>query len=140
MADVCITEDLPAPAEIAWTYLEDFGDMSAWSPDSKVIKFEGQGAGSVRTVESLDGLYVERCESFSPEDYSFQYSLQESPHPYESYLATVTLIPVDENRCQIEWQTDFEITGIKKEHVVKALIDTYRGYFIKHLRTSLENR
>ena len=131
---------LSPSAEIAWTYLEDFGDMSAWSPDSKVIKSEGDGAGAVRTAESADGLYIERCESFSPESYSFQYSLVESPHPYESYLGTVTLIPVDEGRCKIEWKSDFEITGVKKEHVVKALVDTYRDYFIAHLRSTLENR
>ena len=49
----------------------------------------------MRTVESPDGRYVERCESYSPESYSFQYSLLESPHPYESYLGTVTFTAID---------------------------------------------
>lgn len=140
MADVSVTEELPAPAHVVWSLIEDFGDMSAWSPDSKVIRSEGQGQGAVRTAESADGLYVERCESYSPESYSFQYTLVESPHPYEEYLGTVTLIEIDDQRCEVEWKSDFEMSGVKKEYVVDALIKTYRDVFIANLRATILKR
>lgn len=140
MADASVSEELPAPVEVAWSFMEDFSDMSRWSPDSNVVQSEGEGQGAVRTVESPDGRYVERCESYSPESYSFQYSLLESPHPYESYLGTVTFTAIDEERCTITWEADFEMPDVKKEYVAKAIEETYRDYFIMHLRTSLENR
>ena len=140
MADVSVSEELPAPVEVAWSYMEDFGDMSRWSPDSEVTESTGEGAGAIRKVNSPDGRYVERCESYSPEKHSFQYSLLESPHPYESYLGTVTFTAIDDETCTITWEADFEMPSVKKEHVAKAIADTYRDYFITHLRTSLENR
>ncbi|MAI78879.1 MAG: hypothetical protein CL917_08065 [Deltaproteobacteria bacterium] len=138
MPDVCVVEDLPAPVEVAWACLADFGDMSLWSPDSNVLKVEGSEAGCVRTVDSADGRYVEKCEAYSAENFSFDYSLVESPHPYTAYLGTVTLTAIDEQKCSIEWKCDFELPGVKKALVAKAIEEVYRDYFIMHLRKSLE--
>ena len=140
MAVARVIEELPASADAAWACMEDFGDMSAWSPDSKVVSSEGAGLGAVRVAESDGGRYVERCEAYDPAARSFQYSLVESPHNYDHYLGEVTITPLGDDRCQIEWSSNFEIGGVPIERVVKACEDTYRDYFIAHLRKTLEGR
>ena len=138
MAKASVTEELPASADEAWARLEDFGDMSAWAPDAKVVESTGSGAGAVRHVDAGDGHYVERCESFDAEARRFEYRLLESPHPYDSYLGEVTLTPIDDDRCRIEWKSEFEIQGVPIKAVIKAVEDTYRDIFIGELRKTLE--
>lgn len=140
MAHACVIEELPASADAAWACLEDFTDMSAWAPDVKILSAEGSGVGAVRVVETPDGIYRERCEAHDPSARSFQYSLLESPFGYDRYLGEVTLSPIDQDRCRIEWKSDFEIRGVPEAKVVQAVESTYRDYFISELRKTLERR
>ena len=140
MATARVIEELPASADAAWACLAAFCDMSAWSPDSNVVRSEGTGLGAVRVVDGADGRYVERCEAYDPVARSFRYSLVESPHNYDRYLGEVTLTPLGDDRCRIEWSSDFEIGGVPIERVAKACEAMYRDYFISNLRKTLEGR
>ena len=140
MASVRVVEELPASIEEAWDRIKDFGDMSAWAPKAKVVESTGSGKGAERLVETEYGMMRERCEAYDPDNYTFQYSLVEEPHGYESYLGTVAFTPIDEGRCRISWSAEFEISSAPTERVVKALEDTYSKIFIAELRKTLEGR
>jgi hypothetical protein len=139
MANACVVEELPGSVEEAWALLEDFGDMSAWAPLARVRSVEGGHAvGSVRVVDTPDGVYRERCEAHDPEAHNFRYSLLESPANFDHYLGEVTLFPIDAGHCRIEWKCSFEIRGISDARMVEMTEDVYRDVFIHSLRESLE--
>lgn len=140
MARAHVTEELPASADAAWACLADFGDMSAWAPDVKVVESHGKGLGAERLCDTQFGLVRERCEAYDAEARSFQYSLIESPFGYDRYLASVTLTPIDADRCRIDWEGEFEIASAPDHLVAKEVEKTYREGFIAELRKTLERQ
>lgn len=140
MSQACVIEELPASADKAWALMEDFGDMSAWAPGARVRSVEGTGKGAVRVVDTDHGVYRERCEAHDPDSRSFQYSLLESPMKFEKYLAEVTFSDIDDDRCRIEWKSDFETQSLPEAEVIKLTENLYRKGFIAALRKTLESR
>ena len=138
MVQVCVSEELPASAAAVWTLIQDFGDLSAWAPTAIVTSLEGSGEGAVRQVKTDSGGFKERCEAHDPEALSFSYRLLESPMAFEDYVAVVTLSPLGEDRCSIEWKSTFTLRGVSDEDAQKLVESVYRDAFIASLRKRIE--
>ena len=138
MARAHVEQDLPARAEKVWSLIQDFTDMASWaSEDMSVSRSEGSGKGAMRWVETPQGQFVERCESYEPSSWTFSYSVTDGPPHLESYLATVALRPDGEHRCIITWSSVFEIRGMEDADAVKLIESTFRDKFITNLTHSL---
>lgn len=139
MVTAHVTENLPASAETVWSLIQDFGDMAAWAPEAKLVSIEGFGQGAVRVVDTRVGTFRERCEAHDPSERSFAYRLLESPMPYDDYVAIVTLTPIDDDHCQIEWKGTFELREGNESKAAQVVEGVYRDGFIAALRNTIES-
>jgi hypothetical protein len=136
LAQVRVREELAAPARSAWALLRDFGEMSAWAPQARVLRVAGTGVGALRHVESAIGIFIERCESHDEAGRAFSYSIVESPWPMERYLASVCVVATGPRSCAIEWACEFATASGSTADFAIRLERLYRG-FIAALRERL---
>ncbi len=139
MPTVHVEEELPGKCSAVWALIRDFGDLSAWAPEAKVTKLEGDGVGCIRHVETPMGFFVERCEAHDEGARSFSYRLLESAMPFENYVAVVKLKERDADSCLIEWSSSFECAPDQKEPLESSVETTYRKGFIRSLRAAIES-
>jgi hypothetical protein len=142
MAAARVTDELDASVDEVWERVKEFGDLSAWAPDAKVLDVEGEGVGAIRRVQAGDaagGIFKERCEAHDPDAHSFSYAVLESPAPIKDYVAVVKLSDLGPGRCGIEWSSEFEPVGVPEPELVQLVESTY-GYFIGSLKRALSER
>lgn len=142
MATARVNDELDASIDEVWELVKDFGDLSAWAPDGKVLDVEGEGIGAIRRVQSGDGsgaIFKERCEAIDPDAYSFSYAVLESPLPMRDYVAVVKLSELGPKRSGIDWSSEFEPVGAPEAELVQAIQAGY-GYFIGSLKQTLSKR
>ena len=137
MPHVRVEEELPGSCDAVWALIRDFGDLSAWAPEARVSKLEGEGVGCIRHVDSPMGPFVERCEAHDEAGRSFSYRLLESPVPFENYVAVVKLRERQAGGCLIEWSCDFECAPDQEEMLLSGVEATYRDGFIGSIRATL---
>ena len=138
MERVRVREELPASADEVWRRIRDFGDVSAWAPEAKVLSVEGAGEGALRRIDTQMGLFVERCEFHDDAARRFQYALLECPVPFRDYVATVELTPQGDGGSLIEWSCEFACEPEAAEPLRQNVEATYRDGFIASLRRTLE--
>jgi hypothetical protein len=142
MATARVNDELDASIDEVWERVKDFGDLSAWAPDAKVLDVQGEGVGAIRRVQAGDGsgaIFKERCEAVDPETHSFSYAVLESPIPMRDYVAVVRLSELGPKRCGIEWSSEFERVGAPAAELSQAIQAGY-GYFIGSLKQTLSRR
>jgi hypothetical protein len=114
MVDVYVSSVIAAPAEAVWERVRDFNAMPQWHPAIAESQIEdglrSDVIGCVRRFRLKDGgLIRERLLALSDYDYTFTYSILESPMGVDNYVATLKLIPVtDGNQCFAEWSAQFD--------------------------------
>ncbi len=114
MISVYVSSVIDAPAEQVWQRVRDFNGMPGWHPliaDSRIEDgLPSDRIGCVRHFHTRDGgLIRERLLALSDYDYTFVYSILESPMGVSGYVATLKLTPVtDGGRCFGEWSADFD--------------------------------
>ena len=140
MVSARVSEELPGSADAVWALIQNFGDMSAWAPDAKLISIEGTGRGAVRVVDTQVGLFRERCEAHDEASRSFSYRLLESPMLYDDYVAIVTVSPIDDARCEIEWKSTFALREGSEDEAARVVEGVYRDGFIAALRQTIDQR
>ncbi len=128
MASQNVQAPVDAPAEAVWRLLADFGGLLEYAHPGFVIGCEADGndVGALRVVTMADGAEVsERLEWFDDDACRLSYSIVgESKFPVKDYLATVKVTEIDENHCQVDWQSTFEALG-----PVDQLEDLFRGVY-----------
>ena len=115
MAEVLVTEDLPAPATKIWGLVRDFGGIQKWLGDMvQGLELEGEGVGAIRIISLPGGTKLyEQLKEFNEEERSFSYAIvRESPLPVSDYLAKLKLVETGADSCRIEWSSTFEPVGI----------------------------
>jgi hypothetical protein len=137
MADIQVEQVFDIPANQLWELIGDFGDMSKWTglPPETCIQ-EGEGIGSLRTLRFREGeIIIDRLEAET--DTSYTYSIvnnDESPLPYKSYRATMSVEPVDATSSRFVWAGEFEPDGITDDEAVVFAQNMYSmgiGYMKK---------
>jgi len=113
MAYVFVSSVIDAPAEAVWAAVRDFNGMPQWHPliaDSRIENgMTADRVGCVRDFHTRDGGHIrEQLLALSDYEYTFTYSILESPMGVDNYVATLKLTPVtDGDRCFGEWTAEF---------------------------------
>lgn len=127
MAKVYRSTVLNAPADRVWRDLRDFNGLPNWHPSITSSRIEsGHPAdkiGCVRNLQLKDGAKIrEKLLSLSDYDYTYSYTILESPMDLRDSVATLRLCPVTEgNRCFIEWFAEFDCLPDKVANLTEAL-------------------
>ena len=114
MVKVYVSSVVDAPAERVWERIRDFNAMPKWHPAIADSRIEGNQAadkvGCIRNFHTRDGGQIrKRLLALSDYDFSFTYSILESPMGVSNYLATIRLVPItDGNRTFCEWTAEFD--------------------------------
>lgn len=114
MTKVYTSSVIGASAEQVWDIVRDFNGMPLWHPLIAVSRIEDDlnsaEVGCVRDFQLKDGGKIrEKLLALSDYDFSFTYSILESPMALENYVATLKLTPItDGQRCVGEWTAEFD--------------------------------
>jgi hypothetical protein len=105
---------IDAPVADVWARVRDFNAMPRWHPliaESRIeSSLPSDKVGCVRNFRLRDGgLIREQLLALSDYDYTFTYSILESPMGVDGYVATLKLTPVtDGDRTFGEWTAQFD--------------------------------
>jgi hypothetical protein len=128
MAQAQVTQQFDIPAEQLWELIGDFGNMSKWTglPPETCVQ-EGDGVGCIRTLTVPRGIIVDRLDAMTPNSYSYSViNASESPLPYKSYRATMTVDPVTPTSSQLTWAGEFEPDNISEEEAISNVENMYQ--------------
>lgn len=136
MAEVYTSSIINAPAERVWARIRDFNALPAWHPLIAESRIEGGApsdqVGCVRDFRLRDGGRIrEKLLGLSDYEFSFSYSILESPMGVENYIASLKLTPVtDGNRTFAEWSADFECAAEAEAQLIADIGgDVFQGGF-----------
>ncbi len=127
MTKVYTSSVIGASAEQVWDIIRDFNGMPLWHPLIAVSRIEDElnsaEVGCVRDFQLKDGGKIrEKLLALSDYDFSFTYSILESPMALENYVATLKLTPITDGlRCVGEWTAEFDCAS-KDEEELRVLI------------------
>ena len=121
MTKVKVSDDFDASIDQVWALIKDFGNLSAWAPDAKITKLEGEGIGAIRHLDTAIGRFKERCEAHDDGNYSFSYALLESSMPDLQFLGFIPF-KGDIIEADLEGRPPFEKDREGLE-AVKAMIE-----------------
>ncbi len=114
MVQVYVSSILAVSVDKVWPVVRDFNGLPNWISFVAESRIEqdrpSDQIGCVRAFRLSDGGYIrEKLLALSDYDYSFSYSILESPMGVENYVATLKLLPVtDGERTFIEWSAEFD--------------------------------
>lgn len=119
---------IESPVEEVWKHVHDFNNVAAWHPAVAESRVEDGGTGDrvgcVRVLRMADGSQVrERLTALSDAEYSYSYSVVESPFPIRGHHSTVSFLPVTaDGRTFVQWSAEFEVTAGSADEVVDGVI------------------
>lgn len=114
MVKVYTSSVIGAPVDTVWRAVRDFNGLPQWHPAIAESRIENampsDRVGCIRNFSLKDGGRIrEQLLALSDFDYSFRYSILESPMGVENYVADFRLLPVtDGTRCFAEWTAEFD--------------------------------
>lgn len=130
MASVNVQKIINAPAVKVWSIISEFGGvMKILDPRQvKSVECEGNDVGAVRNIMMADGSVIpERIEWKNEESMRLIYSIVgETVLPVREYVATAKVTVIDENTCQLDWQSTFRPVG-SSEEAQKTIKNLYTG-------------
>ena len=145
MTKVYISSVVDAPAERVWDRIRDFNGLPKWHPAIADSRIEGNQPadkiGCIRSFHTRDGGAIrERLLALSDYDYSFTYSILESPMGVSNYIATVHVVPItDGDGAFCEWTAEFdcapdreqELRSFIGQSVFQTGFDSLKRHFAK---------
>jgi hypothetical protein len=114
MVKIYVSSVVDAPAERVWDRIRDFNGLPKWHPGIADSRIEGNQpadkVGCIRNFRTKDGGGIrERLVALSDYEFSYGYTILESPMGVSNYLASIRLVPVtDGDRCFCEWTAEFD--------------------------------
>ncbi|MCR9213698.1 MAG: SRPBCC family protein [Proteobacteria bacterium] len=114
MVQVYVSSVLAVSVDKVWPVVRDFNGLPNWLSFVAESRIEqdrpADQIGCIRAFRLTDGGYIrEKLLALSDYDYSFSYSILESPMGVENYVATLKLLPItDGERTFIEWSAEFD--------------------------------
>lgn len=127
MPKVYVSSVIPAPVASVWQVVRNFNALPDWTPFAAESRIE-QGAvpdqiGCIRNFRLKDGGTTrERLLALSDYEFSFTYSILESPMAVQNYIATLSLTPItDSNATFAEWQADFDCPPEREAALIQQI-------------------
>lgn len=123
-----VKETVNASASAVWEILGNFAGIQVGGPITSV-EVEGEGVGSVRTIEMGGAKIVERLEAFDGDKMSLKYAIinDDCPLPVSDYSATIDVTANGDSACTVEWVGTFEAKGAPEEQASEIVRGIYAG-------------
>jgi mxaD protein len=137
MTTVTVNDSFEHPVEKVWPIVSDFGGIHKYMRGMAETKTEGSGLGQDRFIAMPQGEIVERLTWCDEHAHAFSYTILSGPLPVARYVATVKL-NAEGNRCDIEWQGNFEPDGVSEDEARELVNGIYTGA-IKGFKKALES-
>ena len=119
---------LNASSKAVWALVGGFKALDRWHPDiaESMLIGTGKEAGDIRilTLNNNDTI-VERLDSYDENSMILQYRILESPLPIENYLASITVISIDENLAEVIWKSSFNAVSVSEDEVKQIISGIY---------------
>lgn len=126
MASVEDRIEIPAPADVVWKTVRDFGAIDDYVPPITSATLSGNGPGAERTLTLADGgEVVERLTEREEANRTLRYTLVEGPLPVENYEGVLSVDPVDESTCAVTWASTFDVVDAPEAQATTALAELY---------------
>ncbi len=130
MTKVSMSLDLEVPAETVWQLIGGFDALPDWHPGMTKSRVDGQGEGSIRTLElAMGGTIEERLDHLDDAARTYSYSIVRGPRSMAGYSATLTARDRDGGGCTIQWDGSFEPAGVSESEAVKIVETVYQAGF-----------
>lgn len=128
MSEAKVVKDIHANADAVFAILGDFKGLQAGGPIESV-SYEGDGVGTVRTINMSNGSVVERLDVHDAGSRTFSYSIinDNGPLPFADYSATVIVTATGENSCSVDWTGTFEPRGTDEATAISVATGIYAG-------------
>ena len=129
MPEVYASSVIGAPAPRIWERIRDFNGLPSWHPAVAESRIEGGApsdqVGCVRAFRMQDGGAIrEKLLALSDYDFSFTYSILESPMGVENYVAVLKLTPItDGDRTFAEWSAEFDCPSEREVELIAQITD-----------------
>ena len=126
MPSVTETLQLPVSASHVWGLIGDFNGLDRWHPAVEASQLEGEGIGSVRTMNVVGGVkIVEELKDYQ-DGASYSYSILEGPIPVKDYLSKLSVsADVAGTGSVVTWEGTFEADDVPDEIAETAIRDIY---------------
>jgi mxaD protein len=128
-----VIEKIEANAADIWEYIGDFGGLARWNPFVSEVKAEGDGVGTIRTVQGkAGGTTVEELEALDPTELSIAYRVvsTDPPQPITGMPVTIGLHEIAPAQTEITWAAEPPVDNPDLEKAVaegfSARIDALR--------------
>ena len=126
MSQARVVRSINAPAKEVWKTLRDFNRVEKFLPAVASCTLEGTGVGARRVCTLQNGSKVfERLVTIDETERILRYSVTQSLLPFESYLGTIKVRDIGNHKCQIDWSSTFDPTGIPESQVVGMIESMY---------------
>ncbi len=136
MAKVYTSSVLNAPADRIWARIRDFNNLPEWHPKISQSHIErgdpSDKVGCIRAMKLDDGGDIrEQLLALSDFEFSYTYSILDSPMGVENYIATIRLNPItDGERTFAEWFAEFDCAPDREDELVNGIgNDVFQGGF-----------
>ena len=111
---------LAVAARDVWSLIGDFAGLDRWMPGILAIGTAGEGVGTVRTVRTRAGVFVERLEASGP--MWQRYAILTGPLPVQKYYATLLVTETSDVSCRVDWTSRFDAgVGVSPRTAVAAV-------------------
>lgn len=123
MTKVYTSSLIAAAPDQVWEIIRDFNGMPMWHPLIAICDIEeglnSAQVGCVRNFQLKDGGRIrEKLLALSDYDFSFTYSILESPMELENYVATLKLSPLTDGMGSFaEWTAEFDCASEREEEL-----------------------
>lgn len=126
MAQASATVELPASPKEVWELIGGFGSLPDWLPyipDSKLTD-----GGRLRHLANPGGAaIIERLEHYDNANWTYSYSILQSPFPISSYRATLAVSAgAGGSGSRVDWSGIFTPRGVSDEQVCELFGGIYR--------------
>lgn len=132
MAQVSVSEAIPASADRVWALIGGFGDLR-WLPAiaSCTVTDEGAngGIGAIRILGFVgnDDYARERQDARDEAGRSYTYSVIETSVPLTGYRGVMRVAPDGDDRCVLHWSSTFAATDGEDAALAASIEQIYRA-------------
>ena len=128
MPKVTMSTKIAANADQLWQAIGGFGKIADWHPAVAKSKVEGEGKGSVRTLQMVGGgTMTERLEEVNANERIYRYSIVSGPLPVANYESEVHVTDNGDGTSTVQWSSSFDAAGVPENDAVKTIQGIYEA-------------
>ena len=127
MTQVHETMTLRASVDDVWSTIGGFNDLPQWHP--AVVGSTLHEGGRVRRLVLADGAsLIERLLTFSEEERSYGYSIEQGPLPVARYRSLLRAGAAEGgNGCRVSWSAEFVADGAPEAEAIRLISGIFRA-------------